>query len=83
MNSFFAFFTAIPTRSASGSVARTNCAPISFAFSIARFNADGSSGFGDFTVGKFPSIIFCSSTEIILVKPNLFNAFGTRLTPLP
>ena len=53
---------AIPTLSASGSVPITISASISLANAMAIFNASGSSGFGDLTVGKLPSGISCSFT---------------------
>ena len=42
-----------------------------------------SSGFGDSTVGKLPSMTACSSTMMTLVKPNLRSEAGTSLTPAP
>jgi hypothetical protein len=54
--------TATPNRSESGSVPTTISAPILFAKAIAIDNASGSSGFGDFTVGKSPFGSACSGT---------------------
>jgi len=54
--------TASPTRSLSGSVPTTISAFIFSAKAVAIAKASGSSGFGDFTVGKFPSGTSCSAT---------------------
>ena len=42
-----------------------------------------SSGLGDSTVGKFPSMTACSFTMMMFVKPNLRSDAGTRRTPAP
>ena len=42
-----------------------------------------SSGLGDSTVGKLPSMTACSFTRITFVKPNFFNEAGTSRTPAP
>ena len=54
---------AIPTRSASGSVAITMSALIFLANSIAIERASAFSGFGEITVGKSPLLTICSSTQ--------------------
>ena len=60
----FSFLTAIPKRSQSGSVPITISAFSFLAKSIAIFNASGSSGFGETTVGKSPLGSACSSTMV-------------------
>ncbi len=75
--------TAIPSLSASGSVAITRSALFFSAVSIAIFNASGSSGFGDFTVGKLPSVISCSGTLMMFRNPNSLRAEGISLPPVP
>jgi len=42
-----------------------------------------SSGLGDSTVGKFPSMTACSFTMMMFVKPNFFSDAGTSRTPAP
>ena len=42
-----------------------------------------SSGLGDSTVGKLPSMTACSFTMITFVKPNFFSDAGTSRTPAP
>ena len=75
--------TAIPNRSESGSVPITISALILSANSNAIFNAAGSSGLGDFTVGKFPSGLRCSSTMVTSVNPACFKAAGIAITDVP
>ena len=76
-------FTAMPRRSASGSVARQTRAPFSSASAIARRNAFGSSGFGAVTVGKCPSGAVCSGTVITLVSPTRESSSRTGTAPVP
>ena len=75
--------TAIPIRSQSGSVPITISAPISSAFLSANVRASGSSGLGDFTVGKLPSGTACSSTMCTLVKPARLSTSGTIVIDVP
>ena len=58
-------------------------ASILSARSVAILSAAGSSGFGDFTVGKSPFGILCSSTICTSVKPALFKASGIRVIEVP
>ena len=75
--------TATPNLSQSGSVPITISAPILFAKSVAIFKASGSSGFGDFTVGKSPSGTLCSSTICTSVYPAFAKASGTETIEVP
>ena len=70
-------------RSESGSVARTRSAPSFAAKSMAIAIVLRSSGLGDSTVGKSPSMTACSFTMITFVKPNFFSDAGTSRTPAP
>ena len=70
-------------RSESGSVASTRSAPSFAARSMAIDIVLRSSGLGDSTVGKLPSMTACSFTRITFVKPNFFNEAGTSRTPAP
>ena len=76
-------FTAIPTRSLSGSVPITISAWVLFAKSIAIFNASGSSGFGDFTVGKSPLGASCSFTVSTFRYPARFSTSGINFVAVP
>ena len=75
--------TATPKRSESGSVPTTISAPILFAKAIAIDKASGSSGFGDFTVGKSPSGSACSGTIFTSLYPAFANTFGIDLIDVP
>ena len=76
-------FTAIPRRSASGSVARMTVAPVfSASFSPSR-NAFGSSGFGAFSVGKSPLGSACSGTRSTRVIPTRLSSCFTGTAPVP
>ena len=75
--------SATPMRSESGSVASTRSAPSLAARSMAIDMVLRSSGFGDSTVGKLPSITACSGTSFTFVKPNFLSDSGTRRTPEP
>ena len=74
---------AIPTRSASGSLAITKSASISLARFTAIVNASAFSGFGETTVGKLPSLIICSGTVYTFSNPHIFNARGISFIPVP
>ena len=82
-SSLFSFLTAIPRRSASGSVPITISAPIALAFSIAICRASGSSGFGDLTVGKSPSGLACSSIIETCLYPAFSRTCGMAVTEVP
>ena len=75
--------TAIPSLSQSGSVPITISAFTLLARSIAISKASGSSGFGDFTVGKSPFGNDCSSTICTFLKPANFNDSGTAVIDVP
>ena len=77
------FLQAIPTRSASGSEAMTMSASIFLAKLRASVSASPFSGFGDTTVGKFPSFTICSVTVFTFSNPQLLRADGTRTRPAP
>ena len=64
----FLLRSATPIRSESGSVARTRSAPSLAARSIAIDMVLRSSGLGDSTVGKFPSMTACSFTMMMFVR---------------
>ena len=76
-------FTAMPTRSASGSLAKAMSASISLAKSTAIFMAACSSGLGEGVVGKLPSGVACASTTCMLSKPSCFSMRGIRVMPVP
>ena len=63
--------SATPIRSESGSVASTRSAPSREPSSMALAIVLRSSGLGDSTVGKLPSMTACSSTSETFVKPHL------------
>ena len=77
------FLTAMPTRSASGSVASTISAFVFSASSIASLSAAFSSGLGYGHVGKFPSGYACSGTTVRSFTPILFSISVTGLYPVP
>ena len=77
------FLTATPSLSESGSVPITISAFVFSANANAMVNASGSSGFGDFTVGKFPSGSACSATIFTSVKPAFAKTLGIDLIEVP
>ena len=76
-------FTAIPTRSVSGSQPITKSAPVASAWATAMARAALSSGLGLATVGKLPSGVLCASTSCTLVKPAFTKAGGTLTIEVP
>ena len=52
-------------------------------YALANAIAAGSSGLGDFTVGKLPSTTICSSTQYTFSKPFIFRISGTKRRPVP
>ena len=73
----------MPNLSASGSVAIITSASTFLANLIPISNADGSSGFGNSTVEKFPSGTACSSTTYTFLKPRRFRTSLTGIFPVP
>ena len=77
------FFTAMPMRSESGSVAIRISALTFLPNLIASSKAAGYSGLGDSTVEKSGSGRACSSTTNTLVNPLSFNIFLMGTFPAP
>ena len=74
---------AIPTRSASGSLAITMSASILLANLMASSKASAFSGLGLTTVGKLPSFTICSGTQCTFSNPHNFNDWGINIMPVP
>ena len=81
--SWWSLRTAMPTRSVSGSQPITMSAWSSWAFSMAKAKAAGSSGLGDCTVGKLPSGVAWASNTCTFLKPKRSSAGGTMVMEVP
>ena len=75
--------TATPTLSLSGSVPITMSPSTFSAKSKAILSASGSSGFGDFTVGKSPLGSRCSSTICTFLYPARLKVSGIVVIDVP
>ena len=75
--------TAMPTRSASGSVASIRSAPVCSARARPRASASRISGLGYGQVGKLPSGCSCSGTTVTSVMPMSASTWRTGTLPEP